>query len=325
MAEVKKYKVTEPYLDLSCGLGEAPFWEKDTNTLRFVDIVKKKLHFVDLAAGPSSHKQWDLDFSIGTTADIADNDKEFIFGGKHGYGIMNRETGESRQLVAMWNEEERKEDGGGKPGKGKTREVRMRSNDGAVDAAGRYWVGTMNDPLVVAGNITDEGVLFRLNPDLTITREKSSVKIPNGTSWTLDNKHMYFTDSPSGCITKYPYDISSGTADWSQGETYFQCPFEGGVPDGHAQDEEGFFWVAIFGAGRVVRVDLKGEVVAEIELPTRCITCPGFCGTKLYITSAEEEDPETYPWSKKYGGAVFEVDVGVRGAPLNKFRMGSKP
>lgn len=90
MPELKKYKITEPYLHLSCGLGEGPFWEKDRNVLRFVDIVKKKLHTVDLSQGPSSHKQWDLDFSIGTTADIEGNDKEFLFGGKSGYGVFNR-------------------------------------------------------------------------------------------------------------------------------------------------------------------------------------------------------------------------------------------
>lgn len=70
MPEIKKYKITEPYLDLQCGLGEGPFYEKDTNRLRFVDIVKKKLHYVNLAEGPSSHKQWDLEESIGTTAGV---------------------------------------------------------------------------------------------------------------------------------------------------------------------------------------------------------------------------------------------------------------
>ncbi|KAK0945804.1 rRNA-processing protein cgr1 [Friedmanniomyces endolithicus] len=324
MPDIKKYKITEPYLDLQGGLLEAPFWEKDRNTLRFVDIVKQKLHFVDPSAGPSSHKQWDLDFSVGTTADIQGNDAEFIFGGKRGYGIMKRETGESRWVKDMWNDEERKEDGGGKPGVGKTREVRMRSNDGAVDAAGRYWVGAMNDPLVVEGKITDEGVLFRLDPDLTIHRMKAPVTIPNGTSWTLDNRFMYFTDSPSGEITKYPFELSTGAVDWSKGTTFFKCTYEGGVPDGHAQDEEGCFWVALYGTGKVVRVNVEGEVVAEIEVPTRCVTCPAFVGTELFITTAEEEEPEKYPWSVKYQGGLFKVDVGVRGCPLNKFKMEAK-
>lgn len=143
MADMKRYKITEPYLQLNCGLGEAPFWEESRNTLRFVDILKKKLHLVDLAKGPSSHQQIDLDFSISTTADIEGNDEEFIFGGKYGYGIMNRDTLKARWIKKMWRDEERVDDGGGKPGFGKNREDRMRSNDGAVDPLGRYWVGTM--------------------------------------------------------------------------------------------------------------------------------------------------------------------------------------
>jgi sugar lactone lactonase YvrE len=43
----------------------------------------------------------------------------------------------------MWTDVERQDDGGGKPGLGKNKEERMRSNDGAVDSKGRYWVGTM--------------------------------------------------------------------------------------------------------------------------------------------------------------------------------------
>ncbi len=39
---------------MDCGLGEAPFYEEATHHLRFVDIVKKKFHIVDLARGPSS-------------------------------------------------------------------------------------------------------------------------------------------------------------------------------------------------------------------------------------------------------------------------------
>jgi sugar lactone lactonase YvrE len=86
-----------------------------------------------------------MDISIGCTADIEGNDKEFIFGGKYGYGICNRETGEYRWIKKVWSEEEVK---GNKP-------ERMRGNDGAVDSQGRFWVGFMNDPLVA--EVKDEG------------------------------------------------------------------------------------------------------------------------------------------------------------------------
>lgn len=143
MPDIKHYKVTEPWLPVSCSLGEAPYWEKDTNTLRFVDIVKKQLHTVDLNKGPSSHKQIDLPIAIGTTADIEGRPDEFIFGGKEGYGIMNKKTHEWKYIKKYWTDEEAKE--GSKEGKAN----RQRGNDGAVDIEGRYWVGTMNDPLEV--------------------------------------------------------------------------------------------------------------------------------------------------------------------------------
>ena len=159
-----------------------------------------------------------------------------------------------------------------------------------------------------------------MDPTGSITRSKDTITIPNGISWTLDNKYVYFTDSPTGKITKHPYDVETGNISWDQSETFFTCPIEGGVPDGHAQDEEGCFWVALFGTGKVVRVNPQGEVVAEIECPTRCVTCPAFCGTTLFITSAAEEDPDKHPWSTKYAGGLFRIDVGVRGCPLNQFK-----
>lgn len=121
----------------------------------------------------------------------------------------------------------------------------------------------------------------------------------------------------------YPYDESTGKVSFSEGKVFFTCPIEGGVPDGHCQDEEGFLWVACHGTGKVFRLDRDGNIVAEIELPTRCVTCPAFAGTELFITSAAEQEPEKYEWSKKYGGALFKIDGEWRhyeardGAPMH--------
>lgn len=51
-------------------------------------------------------------------------------------------------------------------------------------------------------------------------------------SWTLDDRTMYFTDSPSGKIVAYPYDAATGNVDCANGKDFFTCPYEGGVPDG---------------------------------------------------------------------------------------------
>jgi sugar lactone lactonase YvrE len=48
--------ILQPWLDTRCSLGEGPFWEEETNTIRFLDIEKQKLMRVDLNKGPSSLK-----------------------------------------------------------------------------------------------------------------------------------------------------------------------------------------------------------------------------------------------------------------------------
>lgn len=140
-SDIKHYRITEPWLSLNMGLGEAPYYHKETNTLRFVDIVKQKLYQVDLTKGPESLKTFSLDISVGTTAELDGGDgKEFIFGGKGGYGLMDRETGKWRYLVKYWD--------GKAEGEREELTKRFRGNDGAVDARGRYFVGVMNDPSV---------------------------------------------------------------------------------------------------------------------------------------------------------------------------------
>ena len=87
-------------------------------------------------------------------------------------------------------------------------------------------------------------------------------------------------------------------------------------------DEEGYIWQAIYGESRVVRISPEGKVVGEIKYPTRCITCPVFVGTELWVTSADDEDEKEVE-GKKFGGGVFKVDVGVRGLKVFKFNLDS--
>jgi hypothetical protein len=64
-AKLQTLTITQPWLKLNCSLGEGPFWEDDTNSLRFLDVEKLKVHRVDLKVGPSSHKVIkDFDISI---------------------------------------------------------------------------------------------------------------------------------------------------------------------------------------------------------------------------------------------------------------------
>lgn len=100
----------------------------------------------------------------------------------------------------------------------------MRFNDGAVDSRGRYWAGAMNDPKV--HEPTDEGVLFRLDPDLKLHRMIEKVTIPNGMGWSADDKRMFFTDTPTKNIFQFDYDAATGEI--SNRRVFFHCESEEG-------------------------------------------------------------------------------------------------
>lgn len=94
--------------------------------------------------------------------------------------------------------------------------------------------------------------------------------IPNGMSWSKDDKTLYYTDTQDKCIYAYDYDSEAGNI--SNKRIFYRAQEEGTGPDGHTQDADGNLWVALWGAWKVVRVSPEGKVTAEIHVPTRCPT-----------------------------------------------------
>ncbi len=166
---------------------------------------------------------------------------------------------------------------------------------------------------------TSEAVTFRLNRDGSLKTLIEGSTIPNGISWTADDKTMYFVETPAQTIYAYDFDSTAGTI--SDRRVHLHLAEEGVYPDGHAMDVEGNIWQACFGGGKVIRISSKGEITGVVYLPTRSITCPTFVGTELFITSAKEPDPEKYPESAMNEGNLFKVDVGIQGMPKHKARL----
>lgn len=192
----------------------------------------------------------------------------------------------------------------------------MRSNDGGVDSAGRFWVQAFVDPEI--SDLTDEGVLFRLDPDGTLKTMYEKIVIPNGMSWDAKDQTMYLTDTTVDKIWSFAYNAETG--DLSDQQIFYHHGGPG-HPDGHTRDQDGNTWQALYYGSRVIRISPQGEITGEVLLPTRNITSCIFAGTNLFITSAKENEPEKYPDSAKFAGNLFKVDVGVRGAPMYKARL----
>jgi sugar lactone lactonase YvrE len=198
------------------------------------------------------------------TADHVSHPDSFIFGGKEGVGIAKKESSESRYLHEFWDEAEKQT--------GKAQ--RMRANDGAVDSRGRVWSSAVCDPLVCA--FAPEAVVMRVdleNEGSTPPARRvidGGITIANGMSWSQDDRTFYFTDSATSRI--YAYDFDADTGAITNCRDFFCSPDPGAFPDGHAQDVDGNFWVAMWGAWKVVRLNSQGEVTAEVAVPTRCPT-----------------------------------------------------
>ncbi|KKK21544.1 hypothetical protein P175DRAFT_0527550 [Aspergillus ochraceoroseus IBT 24754] len=308
MSAISKWTVSEPYLKVSGTLLEGPYYDAKKNEFRFVDIWEQKLYVLDLAEGPSSLRTLDTSASIGVTANIANPDEDqkdqIVVGAKHGFALVNRTTGELSYIAKPWDDQDKLH--------------RMRFNDGAVDSKGRLWAGAMNDPKHVQ-KLVNEGVLFRLDPDLKLNRMVEQLTIPNGIGWNLANDTMYLTDSPTGKIFAFDFDESTGEI--SNRRVHFDIG-NSKEPDGFAIDEEGCIWSAIYGGGKVIRISPEGKVIGEISLPTRNITCPTFVGTELFITTAKDDvNDELLPESIQYGGHLYRVDVGIRGRPKYEFQL----
>lgn len=192
---------------------------------------------------------------------------------------------------------------------------KVRFNDGRVDPAGRFWIGTMYEP-----RDQPAAEMYVLARDNLRCAWRGGMTNSNGLAWSLDGRTMFHADTTSHRIDCYDFDVATG--EHSNRRTILTFPSDktapdyGGRPDGATMDAEGMYWVAMFEGGRVLRISPAGEILREIKLPVRCPTSVCFGGPDLrtlYITSASHgrssEEIAQYP----HTGKVLSVRLDVAG------------
>ena len=192
---------------------------------------------------------------------------------------------------------------------------KVRFNDGRVDPAGRFWIGTMYEP-----RDQPAAEMYVLDRDNLRCAWRGGMTNSNGLAWSLDGRTMFHADTTTHRIDCYDFDVATG--EHSNRRTILTFPTDktapdyGGRPDGATMDSEGMYWVAMFEGGRVLRISPAGEILREIKLPVRCPTSVCFGGPDLrtlYITSASQgrssEEIAQYP----HTGKVLSVRLDVAG------------
>ncbi len=188
-------------------------------------------------------------------------------------------------------------------------------NDGKCDRRGRFWAGTMDREIK-----QPVGGLFRVEPDLTVTRMDTGITLANGIAWSPDNKTMYFCDSRPGHIWAYDYDIEAGAV--ANRRMHVDFAGRAGRPDGCTVDAEGGLWVAEISAGQLVRFAPDGTETAVLKCPVSRPTSVMFGGADLrtlFVTSMRHGLDEEALAGEALAGATFALDPGVAGLPEPRF------
>ncbi|MBA2678117.1 MAG: SMP-30/gluconolactonase/LRE family protein [Ktedonobacteraceae bacterium] len=275
-------------------LGEGALWSIDEQKLYWVDIRKGSFSRFD----PASDKQetFQVGLPIGVLALRASGG--LIMATKNGFALWDEQQRELKFIAQPYGED-----------------PTMRFNDGAVDARGRFWAGSMlND------ESPDGGTLYRLDPDGSLHAMITKVGVPNGIGWSPDNTIMYFTDSHPSRRTIYAYDYDIETGAITNSRIFSAAALEKGTPDGLTVDSEGYVWSAFWDGAKIVRFDPTGKIERTIDMPVLRPTSCVFGGaglTDLYITSAAVDEPyrAQYPLS----GDLFCIKTDIKGQPKHKF------
>ncbi len=291
-------EIQTPLPDLRCQLGEGPFWDQQSQTLYWVDIIGKSAF--SWKPAQNDLQKWTFDSLI--SAIVPRQGGGFLVALHGELAFFDPETGNVTPFVTPDGDH-----------------AQNRSNEARVDPAGRFWLGTMQNNIGPKGEavaITEHsGTLNRVDADGTTTRFGENIGISNTMLWSADGSKMYFGDTLANRMDVYDFDMASGTP--SNPKLFCSVEGRGGM-DGSAVDCDGFIWNARYGGSCIIRFNPEGNVDRIIDLPVTNPTSCVFGGPDmktLYITSAADDTDGTRPLE----GAVLAIETGIVGAPCQRF------
>lgn len=299
------WKILSP---VTSALGESPFWHPVEQTLYWVDAVGHKLLRANAFTGDV--QVWDMPSEPGCVAPAARGGLVVALR----TGVMRAPVwGQALQPLAQLPYD--------------TREVR--ANDGRCDAAGRFWIGTLDE---TKSRLAAQ--LFSLDcrgPAQQLVCHVDGATTGNGLAWSPDNQTLYWADTARHQVRAWDFDLATGVlsaprsflefAPKPDGWSFEQGGY-GGRPDGAAVDVQGNYYVAMYEGARVCKFAPDGQLLAEYPTPAQCPTMPCFGGEDyktLYVTSARRGRNATELEQYPHSGCVFHMRVDTPGLPVNYF------
>jgi len=285
----------ELLIDAEDQLGEGPLWDVDEQRLYWVDSYGKTVQRCDARGG--ERRSWAVPEHIGSMC-LRERGGAVV-ALRTGFHFLDLESGEVTAIVDPEPDL-----------------PRTRLNDGKVDRQGRFLAGAMDYE-------ERDGIcgLYRLNPDLSISRLDDGIIVSNGPCWSPDGRTLYFADSFKRVIYAYDYLPASGAVGGRRIFAFFETLR--GYPDGATVDEEGFLWSAEVFSGRLIRFAPDGSVDRIVGLPVDSTTSVMFGGADLdvlYVTSMRRPIRGVRPREREAGGLFAVHGLGARGLPEPRFK-----
>lgn len=284
----------ELVLDAKATIGESPTWVAAEAALYWADIKAPALHRFYPDSGATNI--WQLSADIGGFA--LDGNGRALVALRTGLFWLTLETGKlDLRVAAPFNPQ------------------LIRFNEAACDSRGRFWVGTMTDPLDGA-KADIKGLLYSFTAEDGLAAHADFAFITNGMAWNADESIFYVSHSTERIIYEFSYDIETGSL--ARKSEFARLTDSNGIPDGAAMDAAGNYWCAIHGAGCLHRYSPAGVLEERIALPVSQPTMCCFAGPgleDLYVTSAREKLSVDQLKAQPYAGGLFKLRPAVSGQP----------
>ncbi|TQE96080.1 MAG: SMP-30/gluconolactonase/LRE family protein [Spiribacter salinus] len=262
-------------------LGEGAFWDGARQRLLWVDILQRQV----LVQQGSDFARYTLPVMPSVIWKVVKG--QVYLATDQGVGVLDLADGSYRTVVEV-----------------EAHEPETRSNDGGVSSDGSFWFGTMRHEPTHNG-----GAIYRVAPDLSVTRMHDAVGIPNTFLFPSGHDHALIGDSFQRCI--YRYAITDGRL--GAREVWMEKgDNDVGTPDGSALICDSMVINAEWGGGRIVAYDMtgreRGALSLPVSFPTSC-ALGGQDGRTLFVTSAREGLTDEDLARQPNAGTVFSVKL----------------
>jgi sugar lactone lactonase YvrE len=323
--DVRVKDAAETVGDVRAALGEGPYWVPDEDWLLWVDIAGAMLHRTDVATGATSSDKLD---AVSAAFPALGGGILTAGGNKLTLRLPARPASQSSaQEPAQSSAQEPVQEPARSSAQEQAREQgqrwvaravaqapardEVRFNDGAVDPAGRVWIGSMHE-----GETEPVGELYRLDAGSVLTPIAKGAIVSNGLGWSPDGSRLYYSDSGLHRVDMFDYDPATGEA--FQRRPFVDLSNVQGSPDGLTVDADGCVWVAMWGGGVLRRFAPSGQPDAILPVPVSQPTSCAFGGPdlrELYVTTARVGLSDAELAAQPLAGRLLRYRPGPVGLP----------